>query len=142
MKNSSLFSLASVFAVLILVSLACNFSTANLSSLTTSKDKNGNNETSAFEAGDTLYAKAQVSNNPGKVKVKLYLVADNVKKLKAGETLKGSEVTLDIEGDQSANYSVPVSAGFPPGTYKLNAEMMNESGEKKDSKSTTVTITE
>lgn len=142
MKNSGVFSLVTVLGMLIFVSLACSMSTANLSSLKTSKDKDGKSETASFAPGDTLYGKAAVANNPGKVKVKLYLTAENVKELKQGETLKGSEVTLDIDGDGSANYSVPVSEGFPAGTYKLNADMMNDSGEKKDSKSVNVTITE
>jgi hypothetical protein len=133
MKNLRAISIAMTF--LVFTALACNFSSANLSSLKTSKDKDGNSESSSFKVGDTIYGKAIVSNNPGKVKVKLYLTDDK------GQTLKGSEVSLDIDGDGSANYSLPTAEEMPTGTYKLNADMLNESGEKKDSKSTTITVT-
>lgn len=140
MKNLKTFSIA--IALLVFVAIGCNMSTANLSSLKTSKDKEGTSETTTFKSGDTLYGKAQVSNNPDKVKVKFYLVAEDVKELSKGETLKGSDVSVEIPGDGVANYSVPVSEGFPAGKYMLHADMMNEAGEKKDSKTTTVTITD
>jgi YbbR domain-containing protein len=134
MKKTNLISIAAVFTIALFLMLACNASTANMSSLKTSTDKEGKSETSKFKNGDTLYGAATISNNPGKVKVKLYLVDSK------GETLKGSEVTVDIPGDGVASYNVPVSEAFPAGTYKLNADMLNEAGEKKDSKSVSVTI--
>ncbi len=142
MRNLRTFSVIAAFALLIFILQGCSFSTANLSSFKTSKDKDGKEESSSFAPGDTLYGKALVSNNGGKVKVKLYLVADDVKGMTKGETLKGSDVTVDIDGDGAANYSVPVAEGFLPGNYKLNADMINESGEKKDSKTANVTIKE
>lgn len=138
MKNLKTFSI--VIALFAFAAIACNYSTANLSSLTTSKDKEGKQESSAFKTGDTLFAKANVANNGGKVKVKLYLVADDVKGMTKGETLKGSDVTLDIDGDGFAEYNVPVTTGFLPGTYTLNADMINEAGEKKDNKTAKVTV--
>ncbi|MET0753827.1 MAG: hypothetical protein ABWZ66_10660 [Pyrinomonadaceae bacterium] len=136
MKKSATFSVVSIAALFILIALGCNVSTANLSSLKTSKDKDGKEETTSFHVGDTIYAKAAVSNNPGKVKVKISLADPK------GETLKGSEVDLNIDGDASANYSLPTGEGMPAGSYKLTADMINEAGEKKDSKSATITIAE
>jgi uncharacterized protein YxeA len=134
MKKTNVISTAVIIAIGIFLMMACNMSTANMSSLKTSTDKEGKSETSKFKDGDTLYGTAAISNNPGKVKVKFYLVDSK------GGTLKGSEVSVEVPGDGVANYNVPVSEGFPAGTYKLNAEMMNEEGEKKDSKSVNVTI--
>ncbi len=135
--------LAGIVLALSFVALqGCSLSTANLSSFKTSTDKDGKTEATSFKTGDTLYGKAQVSNNPGKVKVKFYLVAEDVKGMTKGDTLKGSDVTVDIDGDQVANYTVPVSPGFLAGTYKLNADMLNEGGEKKDSKTVNVTVTQ
>jgi hypothetical protein len=134
-----------IFAILgftLFIAQACNVSTANISSFKSSSDKEGKTETTAFKTGDTLFANAQISNNPGKVKVKFYLLAEDVKGLKKGDTLKGSDVTVDVEGDGKGQYSVPVAAGFLAGTYKLNADMINEAGEKKDGKSITVTVTQ
>jgi hypothetical protein len=119
---------------------ACSVSTANLGDLKTSTDKDGKSTSSSFKSGDTLYGAVPVKNNPGKVKVKFTLVAEDVKDLKKGDTLKGSDVSVDIDGDGTASYNVPVSAGFPGGKYKLNADMINEQGEKKDSKTVDVTV--
>ncbi len=142
MKNISTLLIGIVLALSFMAAQACNFSTANLSSLKTSTDKEGKTESSSFKTGDTLNGKAQVSNNPGKVEVKFTLVAEDVKGLTKGETLKGSDVTVKVDGDAVAAYTVPVSAGFLAGTYKLNADMINEAGEKKDSKSVNVTVTQ
>jgi len=136
------FSLAISIFALLLVSIACNMSTANLGDLTTSTDKEGKTTSSSFKSGDTLYANVPVKNNPGKVKVKFYLVVDDVKGLTKGDTLKGSDVSVDISNDGTATYNVPVAPAFPGGTYKLNADMINEAGEKKDSKTVNVTVTQ
>jgi hypothetical protein len=142
MKKSVIFMITGILGLALLVAQGCSFSTANMSSLKTSKDKDGKTEASSFTTGDTLYANAEIANNPGKVKVKFALVAEDVKGLTKGDTLKGSEVTVDIEGDGKGQYSVPVSAGFLAGTYKLNADMLNDKGEKKDGKSANVTVTQ
>jgi hypothetical protein len=136
MKKSLTFSIVSIFALFILFAMGCNVSTANLSSLKTSKDKDGKEETTSYKVGDTIYAKAAVSNNPGKVKVKISLADPK------GETLKGSEVNVDLDGDGAASYSLPTGEGMPAGSYKLTADMINEAGEKKDTKSATITIAE
>ncbi len=140
MKNKNLGLGICAVALLTFVVLACNFSTANLSSLKVGKDKEIKTESAEFKTGETLYAKADVANNPDKVKVKLYMVAEDAKGINKGETLKGSEVTLDIPGDGYASYTLPISLGIPGGKYKLHADMMNDAGEKKDSKTADVTI--
>lgn len=131
---------ATAMVILLFVLIGCNFSTANLSDLTTSKDKAGKEKSSGFKSGDTLFGTTTVSNNPGKVKVNFYLTAENSEGAKKGEVLKGSEVSVNLDGDGVASYSVPVSAAFPPGTYKLTADMINEAGEKKDSKTVEVKV--
>lgn len=142
MKKIVIFTLVGILGFALFVAQGCSFSTANMSSLKTSKDKDGKTEASSFTTGDTLYANAEIANNPGKVKVKFALVAEDVKGLTKGDTLKGSEVTVEIQGDGRGQYSVPVSAGFLAGTYKLNADMLDEKGEKKDGKSANVTVTQ
>lgn len=141
MKTNRTVSTVAGFALLIFVIQGCSISTANLSDLKTSKDEAGKDAASTFKSGDTLYGNATVSNNIGKVKVTLHLAAEDVEGIEKGETLKGSEVSVDIDGDGVAKYNVPVTEGFLPGSYKLTADMMNEAGEKKDTKSVTVTIT-
>lgn len=131
----------SVLALFIMAA-GCNFSTANLSGLTTSTDKEGKTPSTSFKTGDTIFGKAPVANNPGKVKVKFALIAEDVKGMTKGDTLKGSDVSLDIEGDKAGEYTVKVVEAFPAGKYKLTADMLNEAGEKKDSKSVDLTVTQ
>lgn len=134
MKNLQTFSIA--LCVLVFIVLGCSASTANMSSFKVGKDKAVSSESASFKPGDTIYGIATISNNPGKVKVNLY-VADST-----GKTLPGSEVSLNIDGDNTANYSLPLPDSFEPGTYKVNADMLNENGEKKDGKSVSITVTE
>jgi hypothetical protein len=136
MRKSNMFSIGVITTLALFLMLACNASTANMSSLKTSSDKEGKSEATKFKVGDTIYGAATISNNPGKVKVKLYLVDPK------GETLKGTDVSVDLDGDGIARYNLALPDGMPAGSYKLNADMINDSGEKKDSKSATVTIEE
>lgn len=134
MKNLKTFSIA--VCLLVFVALGCNMSTANMSSFKVGKDKAVASETTNFKPGDTIYGIAAISNNPGKVKVNFQL-ADST-----GKALPGSEVSLDIDGDKTANYSLPLPADFDSGTYKLTADMINEAGEKKDGKAVSITVAE
>jgi len=137
-KNKAGFLISLV--VLALVGLACNASTANLSSWKLSTDKDGKNETSSFKTGDTINGRAQVANNGGKVTVKMYMTADDAPGLKKGDTLKGSDVSVEINIYGVALYTLPIPAGMTAGKYIVTADMINDAGEKKDSKSVNITI--
>ena len=137
MKN--LLGLGIVAIVLFTAAFACNMSTANLSSLKTSKEKDGP-ETTTYKAGDTIYANAAVSNNGGKVSVKLYMTAEEAQGLKKGDVIPNSEVKLDLDGDGVAKYSFPTSPTAKSAKLNMIAEMYNDAGEKKDSKTVTITV--
>jgi hypothetical protein len=122
------------------VGFACNYSTANLSSLKVGKDQGVSQQTSNFDAGDTIYAVATVSNAPGKVKVKGRLVVEDVPGQKAGP-IPGLERTLDLDGSGTATFTFsPPTAGWPRGKYKLEVLMMNDKGEQKDEKSASISV--
>jgi len=130
-----------VFALLVFVIQGCNLSTANMSSFKTSSDKAGTTETTSFKAGDPIYARADIANNPGKVKVKFTMIPEgDYDEMKKGESIKELEVNQDLDGDGVATYTVTTPSNFPDGSYKINADMINEAGEKKDGKSVTVKI--
>ncbi|MEP7076496.1 MAG: hypothetical protein ABI878_11865 [Acidobacteriota bacterium] len=138
MKNKFFFFLLIAAAV---AASSCSFSTANMSSFKTSKDGDGKQAASTFKAGETIYANAEVSNAPGKVTVKMYLTPDaDGPGTKKGEALPGSEVKVDLPGSGTAKYSLPIPAGLKGGKFTVVAEMLNETGEKKDSKSAAITI--
>ena len=128
--------------VLLVTALACNFSasTANISSLKLSKDKGASAEASTFAAADTIYAVAVISNAPDKLKAKGRLSAVQVEGQAAGP-IPGAETTLDLPGSATATFTfTPPPGGWPPGSYKVDVEMLNEGGEKKDEKSATFTV--
>lgn len=113
---------------------ACSFSTANMSSFKTSKDKDGKQEATTFKGGETLYANAVIANSMSKTTTKIYLQDDK------GKLVAGSEVKVDLPSSGTANYTLPLPAGVPGGKYTLFADMLDEKGEKKDGKSVAVTI--
>lgn len=135
-------NLALGLGLLLAVVLACNFSatTANISSLKISKSKNASDETSTFGANDTVYAVAEISNVPGKVKVKAKVVADNIEGVNSGTTVS-DEPSLDMPGSGTATFTfTPPPSGWPKGKYKIEVVMTDENGAQKDQKSGSFTI--
>jgi hypothetical protein len=130
-------NLALSLGLLIVAGLACNYSatTANISDLKLSKDKDGSQATTTFAASDTVYAVATVSNAPGKVKVKGLLAIENVEGEQAGP-IPGLEKTLDLDGSGTATFTFsPPTSGWPKGKYKVEVTMMDDGGQQKDQKS-------
>ena len=129
-------------AVLAAFALACNFSasTANISSLKVSKDKAASQETSTFAPADTVYAVAVISNAPDKLKAKGILHAESVEGMAAGP-IPGAETILDLPGSATATFTfTPPSGGWPAGKYKVEVQMINEAGEKKDEKTSSFSV--
>ena len=134
--------LALGLGLLLVAASACSFSatTANISSLKLGKDKAVTQETSSFGPNDTIYAVADVSNVPDKVKVKGRLVIDSVEGEQSGP-IPGLENTVDLPGSGNATFTfTPPAAGWPKGKYKVEALMLNDSGEQKDQKSASFTV--
>ena len=113
---------------------ACSFSTANMSSFKTSKDKEGKTESTTFKAGETIYANAVISNAPGKTTTKIYINDDK------GKLLPGSDVKVELASSGVAAYNLPLPASFAGGKFTIVADMLDENGEKKDSKNVAITI--
>ena len=122
--------LAAVFAF----AAACSFSTANMSSFKTSKDKDGKTETTTFKAGETIYANAVIANSPGKTTTKIYINDDK------GKLLPGSDVKVELASSGTAAYNLPLPASFAGGKLTVVADMLDDKGEKKDSKSVSITV--
>lgn len=133
---------ALALGLLIAFGLACNFSasTANISGLKLSKNKEATTETSSFAGSDTIYAVANVSNVPDKVKVKGRLVVEDVAGQQTGP-VPGLEDTVELPSDGTATFNfTPPAAGWPKGKYKVEVIMTNEAGEQKDQKSANFTV--
>ena len=139
MPKSSL-NLMACAALLMVVVLACSFSTANLSSLKVGKDKAVSSETSTFAPNDTIYAIGTVSNVPGKVKVKGLIAFDDVAGQQPGP-VPGAETTVDLPSSGTATYTfTPPPNGWPKGKYKIEVTLLDDSGAQKDQKSATFTV--
>ena len=121
--------------------LACNATTAHISSLKVATDEEGKNEAKSFKPGDKVYAVAQISNNPGKVQAKFRILYDDVKGQQSGEVVEGAEKTLDIDGSRPAIFWITLPGrGFNNGRYKVEVSMLTENGQQKDQKSSTFDV--
>jgi hypothetical protein len=134
MKKKLIFGLGATVLFAMLMLSGCEVSTANMSGLKTATDKEGKSATSTFKPGDTFYGIATIANNPGTVKVKTYWTDPK------GSVIKSTESTTEVQGDGNATFSIPINEAMPPGEYKITAEMLNSSGEKKDSKTANFTL--
>ncbi len=114
--------------------------TANISSLKFSKDKEGTAQTNSFAAGDTVYAIATVSNNPGKVTIKFRLFAEKVEGMQDNAPVPNLDVSVDVPGDGSGIYTLKPSGAWAPGRYRVEAVMLYN-GEQKDQETGTFTAT-
>jgi hypothetical protein len=128
--------------VLLVAALACKFgvSTANISGLKIGKDKSVSKETSSFGTSDTIYAVAEISNAPDKLKVKGRLAVDDVEGQEKGP-IPGLEDIVELPGSGTAIFTFsPPAAGWPKGKYKLEVLMLDQDGKQKDQKTASFTV--
>lgn len=137
--NNTFGAIAAIFA-LTFIALACSASTANMSSLKVSKDEGGKQESTAFKPGETIHASATISNAPGKTTTKFRLKADEVPGMTKGDVIPGSEISVELQGSGTTTYQLTIPASVKGGKFILEADMMNEAGEKKDGKTSQITV--
>lgn len=129
-------------ALSLIFASACSFTTANISSLKLSRDKEGMQEATSFGPQDTIYAVARVSNVPSKVTLKLRFITEKVEGQPENAPVPQFDRSFDLPSDGHVTYYVsPPPAGWPAGKYKIEASMFIESGEQKDQETATFTIT-
>ncbi|HEY0375952.1 MAG TPA: hypothetical protein VGC87_03255 [Pyrinomonadaceae bacterium] len=138
MRRSTLLGLT--LSLLFVAGCKVSCTTANISSLTLSKDKEGNVQTKEFTPADTVYARATVSNSGSKVTLKFNLVAEKVEGTPENAPVADADMSIDLESSGSGLYHVRPTNGWPPGRYRIEVAMMY-SGEQKDKKSDTFTVT-
>jgi uncharacterized iron-regulated membrane protein len=130
-----------LLALIVLTSAwACSVSTAKLSDIKTGKDKEVTQPASTFKAGDTIYANAAVTHNPAKVTVRMYITVDDAPGMTQGSTIPNSEVSMDVDHDGTVRYNFPTSVTTKGGKFMIVAAMIDENGQKKDTKSASVTV--
>ncbi len=129
-------------AVLVLgLASACSFTTANISSLKLSKEKGSTSESSTFAPGETIYARATVSNVPSKVTLKLRFITEDVEGQPKNAPVPSFDKSFELPGDGYVDYYVsPPPEGWPAGKYRIETTMHIESGEQKDQEAATFTV--
>lgn len=130
-------------SVLFLSVAGCKVSctTANISGLKFSKDKEGKVEASSFAPGDTIYATATVSNVPSKVTLKFRLFTEKVEGQQENAPVPNFDVSLELPTDGYGYYTLtPPPAGWPAGRYRVEVAMLVEGGEQKDQETGTFTV--
>lgn len=141
--NVKRWNLACALGLVLLTVLACKFSftTANLSSLKLSKDEKANSTASSFGPKETIYAIAEVSNAPSKMKLKGRLLFEKVEGNSSGSLVPGMETTIDLPGSTKGTFTfTPPGAGWANGSYKVEISLLAEDGEQKDQKTETFSV--
>jgi len=129
-------------AILILVSLACSFSTANLSEIKLGKDKSASSPSTKFKPEDKIFMVTSVNNTSGKNKVKFRLLFDDVEGAKSGSVAYKAEEELEVEGSREVHFSFSVASGIVSGNYITEAVLLGEDGKEFDRKTATFTVSD
>jgi hypothetical protein len=128
-------------ALVLMGASACSFTTANISSLKFSKDKEGKTEATTFAPGDTIYAIATVSNVPSKVTLKFRLLTEDVEGQPKNAPIPNFETSIELPSSGFGTFTLtPPPAGWPAGKYKVEIAMLIESGEQKDQEAASFTV--
>ena len=128
------------FGILMLISLACSFSTANLSEIKFGKDKSASNPSTTFKSEDEIFAVTSINNAGGKNKVHFRLLFDDVEGAKSGAVAYKLDKELEVEGSRDIWFNFTVPGGIVPGTYKTEAVLFGEDGKELDRKTAAFTI--
>ncbi len=142
MKKVIRISVVNVFAIALLMAQACSYSIVHVSSVKVFA-ADGITEKTSFKTGDTLKAKAQVSDNPDQIRVEFLLYAEDVPGMTKGDFVPNTGQGKMIYLDRSADYLNIISPDMKSGTYTLRADLLDDKGEKrKGGQSVTITITQ
>ncbi len=128
------------FGILMLISLACSFSTANLSEIKFGKDDSASNPGTKFKPEDEIFAVTSVNNAGGKNKVKFRLLFDDVEGAKSGTVAYKAEKELEVEGSREVYFNFSVQSGIVPGSYKTEVILTGEDGKELDRKTAAFTV--
>jgi hypothetical protein len=120
---------------------ACSFSTAHISEMRLSKEKNATTAVTSFGVHDAIHGFGEVSNVPGKVTVKWSMFVEKVEGQTDNSPIPSLDKSFDLPGSGTSNYDLtPGPDGWPPGKYRIEFSMVDEN-DKKDQKAVSFDIT-
>lgn len=111
-----------------------------LNNLKIGKDEKVSKTEDTFQAGETLYAVAEVVNAGKGSKARFRIVYEDVAGQKNGEMVPGAEKILDVEGNNTATFFAKLPSGFQNGRYALQLRLADKDDNPVDGKSTTFTV--
>jgi hypothetical protein len=115
-------------------------SDAHISEVTLGTDKKMTEPTDEFESDETIFAAVEIEDNEKTVKVKGILHIVEIAGQKPGP-IPGIEVIVTIKGEGTANFSFSKpTKGWPHGTYKFEALLIDGNGETIDTESHEFTV--
>lgn len=130
-----------VLGIFIFASMACSFSTANLSELKFGKDKDASGAGTTFKPEDEIFAVTAVNNASGKNKVKFRLLFDKVEGAQTGTVAYKLDKELEVEDSRPIWFNFSVPTGIIPGTYKTEVVLTGDDGKEHDRKTGSFTVT-
>ena len=121
--------------IMTFIALGCNasFSTAKIDSFNFGKNETATPTMTTFNVGEKIFAVAIVTNSISKCKVKFKYTLEPT----AGGKPQDGSLDVDLPGSGSAQLSLTPTM---PGTFKVDASLVDESGKELDKKSGSVTI--
>lgn len=113
---------------------------AHISELVLGKDKKMSDPTDEFAPTDTIFAAVEIEDNPGTLRVKGRLHVVEIAGQRPGP-IPGLEVIVTVRGNNTADFSfTKPNKGWPLGTYKFEALLLNANGEVIDSEEHEFTV--
>lgn len=122
-----------VIGMLILASIACNFSfsTANIDNVQLARDENGNDRTDTFSPTDTIYVLFDLKNAPDDSTVKAVWKFVDVEGEESNDQFAESDELTT--GSAAVWFSfVPGAQGMPEGKYKVEIYLNDEREETRE----------
>ncbi len=120
------FNLIITLNILLVVVLACEFTTANLSEITFSDDETGKRNFISATQNKKIYALSSINNTKGKHIIRWKVTTSE------GKELSLPENEIKIEGARKIWLTLTLNPqAFPEGKYNFQVTLINEKGDKE-----------
>ncbi|MFN2148061.1 MAG: hypothetical protein ACK2T2_06680 [Anaerolineales bacterium] len=122
MKSRTL-SLTLIFTALLLVLVACSFSTARIEDAWMSSDAEGSNRTTTFSQDAVFYAQVDLRNAPDDTQLKASWIAVQAEGADPNFVIQETDFTT---GSGMVNFELSNTNLWPTGSYKVDIYMNGE----------------
>jgi hypothetical protein len=124
----------------LLVAVSACSTAPKINSMKLGKDEKVSKQEDTFQAGETVYAVAEITNAGSQSKARFRLVYEDVAGQKSGEMVTGAEKILDVEGDKTVTFFANLPSGFQNGRYALQLRLADKDDNPVAGQSATFTV--